>query len=225
MSIKKIISFFTALAILSAISVTSAAYTELDCSVDPIFSEYSCNQCFEWEAQAVWSNIWFMSDNWINTWDQPLILFKDEQDYPEMILLNWAVWQQVPNSTDFWEYTPNMEELYNDVEWGYILLPGQSVDWIQSKLWSAYNLLENTSIEWENIWLLTYPIVAHVINSNDNIEVEAQNYKECVLFKSVAPTVPVELPETWPESMLLLLVAMLLGLWLLKITKSSEKNS
>ncbi|MDD3646805.1 MAG: hypothetical protein PHH06_05385 [Candidatus Gracilibacteria bacterium] len=225
MPTKKSISFSIIVSILSFVSISNAAYTELDCSVDPIFSEYSCNQCFEGESQAVGSNIGFMSDQWINTGSTPLILFKDEQDNPEMIPLNGAIWQQVPNSTDFWEYTSNMEDLYNDVEGGYILLPGQSVDWIQSKLGSAYTLLENASLEGENIGLITYPIVAHRISSSDDIEVEPINYKECVLFKSAGPTQPVELPETGPESMLLLLVAMLLGLGLLKITKSSNQNS
>lgn len=209
-------------------SVVNWAYTEVACSTSSVFEENSCNQCFDWGSQSVWSNIGLLNDSWINSSDTSMILYKDEQDEPTMISLNSATWNQTPDWDDFWEYTADMDALYNEEEWGYVLASGDSVSWLQSKLGYAYTLSENVASEWENIWLLIYPIITHVINSGWDIEIEWTTHKECVLFKSAAAwevvttqEKPKELPQTWPESILLLFLAMLLGFWVLKLTRKS----
>lgn len=218
MSIKKLLlsSLVSSLVIVSGVS---AAYDEVACSTDAVFGANSCDQCFTWGEKWMWANIGLMSDKWVNTSDMSQLLFKDEQDDPEMLPLNGAVWNQVPRAEGFWEFTENMEALKDDVEWGYVLWAKESVDWIQSSLGSAYNLVENTAPKGSNIGLLVYPIVTHLMLDNDELS-DGQTYKECVLFTSASPTKP-ELPQTWPESILLLIIAMLLGFGLLKITKKA----
>lgn len=221
MAIRKIV--LTSLVTLASISSVSAAYTEVNCSTDPVFWENSCNQCFSGTTQKTGDNIWLLSDQWINTGDKSLILFKDEQDLPEMKSLNGAEWKQIPDIDKFWEYTKNMEALYNTDEWGYILAKWQKVDWIQSKLGYAYNLYKNTAEVGKNIGLLIYPISTHVIWDGWDVTVDTNTYKECVLFKSAEATKvtpPKQLPKTGPEHIVLLIVAMLLAFAVMKFTRS-----
>ena len=222
MSYKKLfLASFSLLAI--STSLVNAAYKELDCSSDPVFAQNSCNQCFEGWSYAKGSNIGFLTDVWENTSSGSQILFKDEQDMPNMVELNGAVWNQVPSSDNFWEYTLAVEAKYDETEWGYILKPGESVDWIQSKTWYAYNLAENSATKWANIGLLKYPIVTHAMTSDWGIEVDWDKHVECVLFKSAkAGTPPKQVPQTGPENLILIFVAMLLGFGILKMTRRTS---
>jgi hypothetical protein len=42
------------------------------------------------------------------------LLYKEDQDEPRIISLNGAVWNQVPDAENFWEYTDEFEALYSD---------------------------------------------------------------------------------------------------------------
>ena len=215
--------FLSLLISLVSISGANATYTEVACSTDPVFDENACNQCFDWGDQSAWSHLGLLNDDWINTWDQSMWLIKWEQDEPRMISLNWAIWIQNPDGEDFWEYTPNMEDLYSEEEEAYILPAWASVDWLQSKLGYAYTLEENSANEWDSIGLLVYPIVTHYIDNWGNIDIDGDTHNECVLYKSgetweIPKEKPKELPKTWPESILLLFLAMLLGFGVLKLT-------
>lgn len=223
---KLVIASFASL--LAFASTVNWAYTEVACSTDSVFEENSCNQCFDGGTQSTGNNIGLLSDSWVNSWEKSLILYKDEQDEPTMVSLNWAMWNQTPDADGFWEYTEDMDALYSGEEGWYILWAWNTVTWLQSKLWYAYNLAENTAIEWENIWLLVYPIITHVVNTGWDIEINWDTHKECVLFKSAeawevtaTPEKPKELPQTWPESILLLFLAMLLAFWVLKLTRKA----
>jgi len=45
--VKKLLASSIAIALISSIATVSAATTEIECSTDSVFAEYSCNQCFD----------------------------------------------------------------------------------------------------------------------------------------------------------------------------------
>lgn len=201
-----------------------AAYTEIDCSTaDPVFTENSCNQCFNWSSKIQWDNIWLLSDLWMNVTEVQKIVYKEEQVNPEMINLDSAnvSWEQTPNSENFWEYTDEFNTLYSDIEGGYVLDAWSSVTWLESSLSHAYKLDKNTAEAGANIGLLVYPITTHNILADGEITIDSSEHRECVLFTSweAAEEVvePEYLPETGPaEFMLLIIVAMILGFGVLQ---------
>lgn len=202
-----------------------AAYEEIECSTDPVFSENSCNQCFKWWAKVEWNNLWLLSDLWMNVTDVSKILYKEEQIDPEMINLdsNNVNWIQSPNADEFWTYTDEFNALYSDLEEGYVLPAWESVTWIKTALSSVFTLEKNTAPKWSNIWLLVYPISTHNILEDGEITIDNSEHKECVLFKSgeasaeVIPVTPNKLPQTGPaEYILLLILSMVLGFGILK---------
>lgn len=236
MSIKK--NIFPSLIIFPLFIMWNAlAYDEIECSTDSVFSEYSCNQCFDWWTRVQWDNLWLLTDLWSNVTDVKQILYKEEQRDPQMVNLSPSnvTWTQVPDSNNFWEYTDELNNLYNEDDFWYVLDPGKSVVWLKSTLSHAYNLEKNTTQEWENIWMLIYSIVSHNILSDGEVSMDdSSEHLECVLFKSwesaieeepeeeVIPETPKELPPTWPEDYLLLLIfAMIFSFWILWFRKKA----
>ncbi len=184
------------------------AYSEIDCSSDPVFGQYSCNQCFDgWEVSQR-SNISFLDDIWVNDTTNRKIMYKEEQTMPVMNALNWAVLTKNPNDDTFWEFTSEFESLKNDEFDGYVLPAWQSVSWLKSSLWASY-LVESIPSEWQNVWVLVFDIMSHNILESGEIAMNDAAHKECVLYKAwqtvVTPVVqdPVveEVPEPQPEEM------------------------
>lgn len=224
---KKLFSFFI---LLSLSFNTSFWYNpEIDCSSDSVFSQYSCTQCFDGWLKSEGSFIWLLSDDWENASGVSKIMYKEQQEMPELINLNTSLvsWSQTPSSENFWEYTDDFENLYSDSQYGYVLQPWQSVTWLKSNLSYAYSLDKNDTNEWENIWLLVYSLLVHNILEDWEISMNNVPHNECVLFKSwdtpterpVTP--PTTLPQTWPaEFLLLLILAMILGFWIVRFRNS-----
>ena len=213
---------------LLAFSTSSAAYQEVSCSTDPLFEQYSCNQCFNWGEQVVGSNIWFLNDKWVNNNDNAQILYKDEQDMPSMKSINETTWTQLPDAEKFWEYTEDLNQYYSEEEWGYILPWHESVSWLQSAEGYAYNLESTNAKKWDPVWVLVYSIAVHNIEGENDVQVEAIKHNECVLFTSwsekTEPELPVteepkKLPQTGPEHILLLILAMILAFGVVKFTQ------
>ena len=205
--------------ILSSFSTTFAETTEVQCSTDSVFAEYSCNQCFDgWEKEQ-WGFIWLLTDIWSNTSENDKILYKEQQENPEMVNLNTSkvTWSQTPDSKDFWEYTPEFEALFSNEQDWYVLGAGKSVTWLKSKLSYAFKLDKNETVKGENIGLLIYPILSHTLLANWELGMSNTPHNECVLYKSAAWEVPKvtprkTLPQTGPaEYFLLLILAMILG--------------
>lgn len=220
---KKILVFIS---LLTMTSTTFGAYTEIECSTDSVFSENSCNQCFDWWAKMQWDHLWLLSDLWMNVSDIQKIVYTEEQVDPQMINLNsWNVnWLQTPDESNFWEYTDEFNALYSDLEGGYILDAWKSVTWLKSSLSHAYNLETNTAAVWSNIGLLVYPITTHNILDDGEITIDNTEHRECVLFTSgeAATSTPVErLPETGPAAYLLIFLAWILGFGVLKFRTRS----
>ncbi len=211
--------------LLAVATPSFAAYTEVECSTDAVFSENACNQCFDWGSKKEWNNIGLLSDIWMNVTDVSKLLFKEEQIDPEMINLdsNNVSWTQAPDKDNFWTYTDEFNALYSDEYEGYVLPAGESVTWIKSALSSVFTLDKNTATEWSNIGLLVFPISTHNILADGEITMDNEEHKECVLFKSAwaaeiqEVVVPKKLPQTWPaEYLLLLVLSMILGFGILK---------
>jgi len=203
---------------------TFSAYEEVTCTTDPVFGAQSCDQCFTgWEV-AQWDNKGLLTDVWENFTASDHVLFKEEQEMPKIISLGWASWAEVKasDSVDFWTYTSDLDALYDeDVLW-YVLASGETVTWIESTVWSAYQLESNPAPKWDNIGMILYDVVTHELDSDSIPATESDQHRECVLFTSgtpgevpVVPEVP-KLPETGAEHLLLALVALMLGFGFLK---------
>ena len=224
--IKKILSSFLLVMVLGTTSYTAYAAEEIECSTDPAFAQNSCSQCFTgWEKKSG-DHIGFLSDEWINENTTDQILYKEEQSFPEMVDLAGAdvIWSQTPDSEGFWEYPAEFNALYSEDQEGYVLPAGESITWLQSKLAYAYKLDSNTAPEGDNIGMLVYPIAVHNIGVDGDIELDAVEHNECVLFTSgegwVSEPTPERLPDTGPkEFMLLFIIAMILGFVFLQFKK------
>ena len=204
---------------------TVSAYEEIDCSTDAIFESNICGQCFNWGTKTGWDYIGLLKDDWVNSSNSDYILYKEEQKMPNMVNLDTSsvVWSQTPWTDWFWEYSSAFDDLYSeDLEW-YILNSQEKVTWLESKLGYAYKLDKNTATENKNIGLLVYYISTHDILDDWTPSIDDKEHRECVLFKSAwdsepkEPEKPKKLPETGPaESILLLILAMILGFTILK---------
>ncbi len=191
-------SLFAATIVALSVWSASAAYKEIQCTTDPVFSSNSCNQCFEWGAKWEGANLGFLSDEWVNSSSTDKILYKEEQDMPKMVNLDPAsvTWKSVPGEKGFWEYTNEFNALYKADEEGYVLGKWKRVKWLASKTAYAYNLEKNKAATGKNIGLLVYPISIHNISDTGDISVDATVHRECVLFTSGTPKVK-EVQNTW----------------------------
>lgn len=182
-------SLFAATLVALSVWSASAAYKEIQCTTDPVFSSNSCNQCFEWGAKWEGANLGFLSDEWVNSSSTDKILYKEEQDMPKMVNLDPAsvTWKSIPGEKGFWEYTNEFNALYKaDEEW-YVLPKWKRVKWLASKTAYAYNLQKNKAATGRNIGLLVYPLSIHNISDTGDISVDASTHRECVLFTSGSP--------------------------------------
>lgn len=205
------------------------AFEEIECSTDPAFDVSSCNQCFTGGKKVQWDNVDFLSDEWVNNTENDMLLFKEIQEEPRLINLDPTnvEWTQNPSSQDFWEYTTEFDNLYSDLEWGYVLEAGKKITWLKSKLGYAYNLSKNEAPADSNIGMLVFPTLVTPILADDTLADEEEVHNECVLFTSanqtpVDPEKPTELPETGPaEVAMLAFLAMLLAFAITRIRKQS----
>jgi len=219
-------------ALLFSCTLTSsyAAVSEVSCSTDQDFTSNSCNQCFTGWSVAVGDNKGLLTDIWQNNSNSDQVLFKEEQEMPQMINLGGANWSEIKasDSVEFWQFTPALDALYDDDNLGYTLAPGASVTWLESTLGSAYQVDSNPVAEGGNVGMLVYDVAVHIVEADGNIALDTESHRECVLYtsgNSTTPETPVpetpRLPETGPEHILLAFVALLLGFGFLKFRRQS----
>lgn len=234
MSIKKV---FAVIILSMMVLPAFADYQEVECTTQAVFSENSCNQCFTGSEKWEGDHLGFLSDDILNKTDVQKILYKEEQQMPQMINLNpsQVTWSQEPSGEAFWEYTDEFNSLYVEDQEGYVINAGDRVTWLKSKLGYAYKLEKNQAANWENIGLLVYPISSHNILSNGEITHDTEEHRECVIFTSgeaseessenIAPMKKTEvtrLPQTGPaEFMLLALLAIMLAFGFQRLRKQS----
>lgn len=211
-----------------SISSSYAAVDTVTCDSNPEFAANACDQCFSGGEVSVGDNKGLLSDVWENNSEDSQLLYKEEQDMPNMLALNSASWVEVKASDDvsFWQYPAEFDALYDEENLGYKLDAGQSVTWLESTLWSAYQLTANPASEGEAVGVLIYDIATHALSDGGTIDTNTNTHRECVLFTSgegveVPPTVPEtpELPQTGPEHILLAIVALILGFGFLKFRR------
>lgn len=204
-----------------------AAVTTVSCDSDAAFAANSCSQCFDGGTAVEGDNKGLLTDEWINATSASQVLFKEEQDMPSMIALGGAKWTEIKasDSVDFWQYTSELDALYDEDNLGHVLAAGEKVTWIESTLGSAYSLTSNPASEGQNVGLIAYDLTVHALSDEGNISLDGESHRECVLIKSGTPGQPPvipetpELPQTGPEHILLAFVALLLGFGFLKFRK------
>lgn len=225
---KKIVACSVMLSCFAVNSVVNAdTYTEISCNTDPVFAQNSCQQCFDGWVKWKDSTVGGLSDLWVNDAGIARVMYEDIQEMPNMVALNGAEWSEDKVDDKFWKLTDEVKALFNkDHQW-FLLDAWKSVNWIETTEWSSYLLAKNPAEKWANIWLLVYTITTNPILENWEVSTDTNVHKECVLFKSGdAPVVPTkgkpkELPKTWPEQFLLLLIlAMFLAFGILRFKKS-----
>ena len=210
----------------------SAAYTEVQCNSDPIFAQNTCNQCFNWWEKWQWEAFGFITDVFINKTTNSKLLYKEEQTMPSMINLWWdkTTWSQTPSADNFWKYSKDFETMYSSGQEAYVIWAWKQVSRIESTTWYAFKLDKNTVARGQNIGLLIFSVISHDLTNNE-VSIDTAEHKECVLFKSWVPSqTPVitinepvkRLPQTWPEHILLVLIALLLGLWLFGLKRKAN---
>lgn len=230
---KKII--WIAIAIIMTTNNTYAGYTTVDCNSNTKFWEYNCNQCFSWWDIKVGDVLSFLDDVLKNDTTNDKLLYKEEQVMPVMNPINWANFLKEPNNDTFWEYTSELEALKDEDLWGYVLPPWQEVVWLKSSLWAWYKF-DKTQTSWNEAWILVFDILSHDIVWSWSITDELKAHKECVLYTSTPiepPSPVVEEPtpepkemtkvETWPEHIVLILLAMLIWYLILNRRKIFAK--
>lgn len=190
----------------SAVTATSTSlgeYKEVACSSNTIFSQNSCNQCFEGGSVKVGDKKTDLFDNWTNTTQSLLVAVKDEQKIPNMVSFG-ATW--TPSNTNealMWKshenviWTPgenNKEE--------FILSPGQKVGFIKSDLGAGYKLESTTKNHGDVVGLLRFPVVYHVTDMATGNRGAAETHYECVSYTLDKPATPVtpEKPKPKPET-------------------------
>lgn len=210
--------------------VNADNYEEISCSTDAVFSENSCNQCFDGWSKSIDSTVGGLSDIWRNQTWVSTVMFEELQEMPVMKGLNGAEWTEDKVSDKFWELTPEVKALMDQKQQGYVLAAWKEVNWIKSTEGSSYVLTKNDAPKWQNNWLLVYSIKVNPILESWEVSTEDSVHKECVLFKSWDAPVsetpvtktekPKQLPKTWPEQFfLLLLLAMFLAFGILRFKK------
>ena len=222
-------------AALSAFATTNlaSAYDEVDCSTDSVFSENSCNQCFNgWEVTSD-SPLGFFTDIWSNKTTSDKVLYKEEQVMPTFNALNGTKVDQNPQDDSFWQYTTDFDAYASQTMSGYVLPAGKDVTWLKSAD-GAWIKLSNLPNKWTNAWVMVFEILSHPVTGSWVVDAtNVDTHKECVVYKSweeavvvppsdtstpPTPPTPKELTkvQTWPgEVAVTIIIAMLLTLALL----------
>lgn len=217
----------TLLVVVYMTSSSYAAYEVVSCNSDASFTANSCDQCFGGGTVVAGDNKGLLTDVWENNSDVSQILFKEEQDMPRIISLGWASWTEVTasDSVNFWQYTAELDALYDEDNLGYTLEAGESATWIESTLGSAYQLVSSSASIWDNVGVIIYDTATHNVEIDGTPTLDSDIHRECVLFTSGTPGEPPvipetpRLPETGAEHILLLFVAAILGFGFLKFRK------
>lgn len=208
---------------------TAKAYESVDCSINPLFGQNNCNECFDWGEVKTWDNVTMLDDLWKNETTNDKLMYSEEITYPKMMSVEWASFEQKPaDNEEFWETTSDLEALYSTWYEAYVLPAGQNVTWLRGKLGSAYQFTNNSLNVWDTAWVLVFDIMSHDIVWED-ISMSETPHKECVAYVNaseiveVTPVVEEPTPEPQPEEMtkvetgpwmnLILIIALSILLW------------
>lgn len=207
-------------------------YTEVACDKD-FFTSNSCNQCFDWWKKMAWEKIAWITDSWTNPNTTEQVIYKDEQKMPEIINLGWAATTWINNPLEADKFYKFADEIVwtDSATWSgkqeFLLEWGKTVNFLESDLGASYALQSTDKKEWDPIGLLKFSLTYHDTDASAK-EWEAKLHTECVAYYAwtPAPATPVaKTPaeaikvKTWPESFVLIIIAMLLSFVFIKYRK------
>ena len=235
-----------AIATISTMFITALGTTEavrgniqeVKCDTDSSFISESCDQCFNWDKVKSGDNIAELTDKWINPSTSKLLMYEAEQKNPELKNLGWAKVKVKTNSIGgkMWTYTSELKSKFDKDLDGYVLNGGESVNWIKTVMGASYKIEKNEVASGQNVAMLIYPISTHTIREDtQEITIDTKTHKECVLYKSAwvqkevvtdktgKKVTPVKTSiknattqQTGPEMYILILMALLMGTFLLR---------
>lgn len=200
-------------------STSLGEYASVSCD-SAIFSENSCNQCFQGSAVKKGERITGLFDNWTNTTSNVLVAYKDEQRLPNMVGVGGASWVAVPgDETQLWKDASDVVWTPSGARQSFMLTSGQKVRFMESDLGAGYTLESANQGHGEVVGLLRFPVVYHTIDMTTGSEGPAVTHYECVTYTLDEPATPVTPPtepstppevtktETGPAETLLLIIA------------------
>jgi hypothetical protein len=207
-------------------------YVEVACDKE-FFTANACNQCFDWGKKATAEKITGLTDSWTNPNTTEQVIYKDEQKMPEFVNLGWANTSWLTNPEDssiFYKYSDELAWT-DSATWSgkqeFLLEWSKTTPFLESDLGASYTLQSTDKVEWDAVWLLKFQINYHDTDATAK-ESEAKAHTECVAYYAgtpapvvAAPVTPQEVTQvkTGPESLVLILVALLLSFGLLKYRK------
>ncbi len=206
-------------------------YKEIACTAD-YFTAQSCTACFEWKALSVGDQINGLYDSWTNKNTNEQLIYKDEQNMPEMIpTSSGTVFLANPvDPSAYWKF--GNQVIWTDSATGtgkqeFMLDAGKSIKFLEAELGASYTLSSTDKKTNEVIWVLKFPLSYHDVDADGN-EGKKETHIECVSYtanvatavapspsvKPTTPTTPIA-PEpkklttvkTGPESLILMTLA------------------
>ncbi|EKD66167.1 MAG: hypothetical protein ACD_49C00060G0009 [uncultured bacterium (gcode 4)] len=206
-------------------------YEKVACDKE-FFIQNTCSECFAGWNKNIWEKITSLNDSWTNPNTTEQIIYSDEQTFPELVNLwgDTTKWLTSPeDNTKFWKIS--QEIIWNDSKTGsgrqeFLLEWGKTVNLYESDLWATYTVDSTDKKEWEAIGLLKFPLAYHNIDATWK-EWEKMNHTECVAYYAgtpvVAPVAPAEVTKvkTWPQSLILILMALILSFFFLRLRKKA----
>ncbi len=206
----------------TATSTSLGEYQTVSCDSNPLFSQNSCNQCFQGGTVKTGERLTGIFDNWINETSGVVTAYEDEQTHPTMMSIGTSKWVATPaDEANLWIHS-------SDVTWtpagsrkSFLLTAGQKIRFWESDLGAGYTLESTSQKHGDVVGMIRFPIVYHAIDMTTANEGAATTHYECVTFTLDQPTVatpdtptPTTTPppeatktETGPAETLLLIVA------------------
>jgi len=212
---------------------TVSNYEKVACDKD-FFIQNNCSECFAGWNKNIWEKITSLNDTWTNPNTSEQIIYSDEQTFPELINLWWDNTKWISNPEDNTKFWKNSQEIiWSDSKtWSgrqeFVLEWGKTINLYESDLWATYVVDSTDKMQWDAIGLLKFPLSYHNIDATWN-EGEKMDHTECVAYYAwapvVAPTAPAQTEvtkvKTGPESLILILIALITTFFFLRIRKKA----
>ena len=170
---RKTLLSLLAVATMSSTLVAFAApgdYAEIPCTSQAFFAANSCNQCFEGGKVTVGQKITGLQDTWTNGTKNELVAYKDEQIYPEMVVLGGGAtsWIATPNTPSlYWKYGTDVvwvNSLTGSGKQEYSLEAGKTITFMDSDFGASYSL-DKADAKGGYVGLMKFPVVYHEVSA------------------------------------------------------------
>lgn len=240
------VAIVCAMAISSPAFAAIGEYQSVDCSSDSVFGANNCNQCFDGGKVGTSEKILNLFDNWTNANPNEQIIYKDEQVFPQMINLGGesTTWTQSPSSPEvFWKYSDEILWTKSPTASGasasgstaverdeFMLEGNKTIRFMDSDLGAFFSMDRTDKKDGEKVGMLAFDINYHNLDSDGNEQAKV-SHRECVAYAAKATAVPTPQPKpepqqittvkTGPESILLVVLALLMALGLFAIRRKS----